>query len=128
MPKKIFLVNDSKIVRNLVRSVVETRLDYIACAEADDGLEAVQRAREVKPDLVILDFCMPKMNGIEAAAILHEMFPKVPMILFTLHKDMVSEKRAKAAGIQSVVSKTDPIDTLLGEILNFVGIARSATA
>ena len=128
MPKRIFIVDDSKTVRQLVRTYLETRLEYIVCAEATDGLDAIQRAREVKPDLIVLDLCMPLMNGLEAAAILHDMLPKVPIILFTLHKDVVSEKRAQAVGIHAVVSKMDQIDVLLEEVLNFVGVVRTANA
>ena len=128
MPKRIFIVDDSKTVRQLVRTYLETRLEYIVCAEATDGLDAIQRAREVAPDLVVLDLCMPKMNGLEAAAILHDMLPKVPIILFTLHKDVVSKKRAQAVGIHAVVSKMDQIDVLLQEVLNFVGVVRTANA
>jgi two-component system, NarL family, nitrate/nitrite response regulator NarL len=128
VPKRIFIVDDCKTVRQLVRTHLETRLEYIVCAEATDGLDAIQRAREVKPDLIVLDLSMPLMNGLEAAAILHDMLPKVPIILFTLHKDVVSEKRARAVGIHAVVSKMDQIDVLLQEILNFVGVVRTATA
>ncbi len=128
MPKRIFIVDDSKTVRQLVRTYLETRLEYIVCAEATDGLDAIQRAREVKPDLIVLDLSMPLMNGLEAAAILHDMLPKVPIILFTLHKDVVSKKRAQAVGIHAVVSKMDQIDVLLQEVLNFVGVVRTANA
>ena len=92
MPKHIFIVDDSPLVRRLVRTCLEARLEHIDCAEAVNGMDAVQRAAEVKPDVIILDLCMPMMNGVEAAASLHRMFPKVPIILYTLHKDMVPEK------------------------------------
>jgi len=128
MPKQIFIVDDSRIVRRLVRNYVESRLDYIVCTEAEDGLEAVGRAGEVKPDLILLDLVMPRMNGLEAAAALHSMLPKVPIILFTLHEGVVSKRQAQAAGIRAVVSKTDRMDNLIEEILNFVGVARAATA
>jgi DNA-binding NarL/FixJ family response regulator len=128
VPKLIFIVDDSAVVRRLVRDYLESRLEYVVCSEAGDGLEAIQQARESRPDLVVLDFCMPKINGMEAAAALHKMFPRVPMILYTLHKDIVPEKLAKAAGIRAVVSKLDPFDILLGEVLNFVGVARAASA
>jgi two-component system nitrate/nitrite response regulator NarL len=128
MPKRIFIVDDSKIVRQLVRTYVETRLAQVDCAEAVNGLDAIQHVSEVKPDLIVLDLSMPIMNGLETAAILHDMLPGVPIILFTLHKDVVSEKRAQAVGIRAVISKMDQIDILLEEIANFVGAAKSATA
>src|SRR5579871_4058490 len=112
MAKRILIVDDSKVLRQLVRTYLENRLDYIACAEAADGVEAVEQAQEVAPDLVIVDFCMPRLNGIEAAAILHRIFPKVPIILYTLHKEIIGKAHTQAAGIRSVVSKIDPVDVL----------------
>jgi CheY-like chemotaxis protein len=128
MLKRILIVDDSKIVRQLVRTYVETRLDYIVCEEAVDGPHAIQRAEGVRVDLIVLDLCMPIMNGLEAAAILHGRFPRLPIILYTLHKEVVSEKSARAVGIRALVSKTDSVDVLLEEILNFVGIVKAATA
>ena len=128
MTKRIFIVDDSKIVRQLVRTYLENRLEFVACSEAVDGLDAVQRAREIGPDLIVLDLSMPMMNGLEAAAILHDMMPRVPIILYTLHKDIVSERRAHSVGIRAVVSKTDQIEVLLEEVQNYVGVARTATA
>jgi CheY-like chemotaxis protein len=128
MPQRIFIVDDSKPVRKLVRTYLEDRLEYIDCAEAVDGLDAIHRAREVAPDLIVLDLSMPLMDGLEASAILHDMLPKVPIILFTLHKEIVSEKRAQAFGIRKVVSKMDHLDVLLDEILKYVGIVKAATA
>jgi CheY-like chemotaxis protein len=128
MPKRIFIVDDNQAVRRLVRFYLESQLEYVVCEEAVDGLDAIKRAIEVQPDLILLDFCMPGRNGVEAATTLHGMLPRVPIILYTLHKDIVSKERAQSAGIHSVISKSDPLDVLLGEILNFVGVARSASA
>jgi two-component system, NarL family, response regulator FusR len=128
MPKRIFIVDDSKTVRKLVRTYLESRLEHIDCAEATDGLDAIHRAREVAPDLIVLDLSMPLLNGLEAGAILHDMLPKVPIILFTVHQEIISEKRAQDFGIRKVVSKMDHIDVLLDEILKYVGVAKAATA
>jgi CheY-like chemotaxis protein len=128
MFKRILIADDSKIVRQFVRTRVETRSDQLICAEAVDGLDAIRVAEEIKPDVIVIDLCMPKMDGLQAAAVMHGMLPRVPIILYTLHKEIVSEKRAQAAGIRAVVSKMDEIDVLLGKIQNFVGAAKSATA
>jgi DNA-binding NarL/FixJ family response regulator len=128
MPKKIFIIDDSKIVRELVRRYLESRLECIVCSEAADGLDAIDHAREVDPDLIILDISMPRLNGLDAAVILHEMLPRVPIILYTLHKSIVSPKRSQAACIRAVVSKSDPIDVLVGEVANYASVARTATA
>ncbi len=128
MPKRIFLVDDSKVVRQVVRTFLESRLDYIDCSEAVDGLDAIHRAEEVKPDLILIDLCMPLMNGLEAAASLHGKMPKVPIILFTLHKGIVSEARAKAAGIRAVISKSDQLEILQEEVLKHVGVVKAVSA
>jgi CheY-like chemotaxis protein len=128
MPKRILIVDDSKIVRQFVRTRVESRSEQLVCAEAVDGLDGIRVAGEINPDVIVIDLCMPKMDGLQAAAVMHGMLPRVPIILYTLHKEIVSEKRAQAAGIRAVVSKMDQIDVLLGKIQNFVGASKSATA
>lgn len=128
MRKRIFIVDDSKIMRQTVRTQLEASLEQITCAEATDGMDAIQHIREVQPDLVILDLCMPVLNGLETAAALHNISPKLPIILYTLHKDIVSERRVQAAGICEVVSKTDQIDVLVEAILKHMDVPRTVSA
>jgi CheY-like chemotaxis protein len=124
MPKTILIADDSQVVRQIVRAHLESRLDQVVCAEATDGLDAIECVRRVKPELIVLDVSMPIMNGLDAAPILHGIVPDVPIILFTLHKDVVPEKRAKAAGICAVVSKIDQIEVLVDQILNLSTFVR----
>ncbi len=128
MPKRILIVDDSTIVREVVRTCLEARLEHVVCSEAVNGLDAIHRAEVVGPDLIVLDLSMPMMSGLEAAAILREMLPRVPIILFTLHKDPVIERNAQAVGICAVVSKMDQIDALLEQVLNFAEFTKVATA
>jgi CheY-like chemotaxis protein len=118
MPKTILIADDSQMVRQTVRSHLESRLDQVICAEATDGLDAIEYVRRVKPELIVLDVSMPVMNGLEAAPILHSIVPEAPIILFTLHKDLVPEEEAKAVGICAVVSKIDLIEVLVDQILS----------
>ena len=74
-------------------------------AEAEDGVKAVTHVRKYKPDLIVLDLAMPNMNGLQAAPILRQLLPAVPIVLFTLHVGSVLEKEAKAAGVTSVLAK-----------------------
>ena len=127
MSKRAFIVDDNKIVPQLVRASLENRLEHIDCVEAADGLEAIECAPELKPDVIVLDLCMPVMNGLEAAAALHRLLPRVPIILYTLHKDIVPESCVHALGIRAVVSKTDQIGVLLEQILRFSGLANAAS-
>jgi DNA-binding NarL/FixJ family response regulator len=125
MLKSILIVDDSQAVRLLVRSYLELNLDQVACTEAINGRDAIEHVREVKPDVIILDLSMPIMNGLDAAPVLHIMAPLAPIILFTLHKDVVSEKQAIAIGIRAVVSKMDQIEVLLNHIVHLTPIVRS---
>src|SRR6266853_1654664 len=114
MPKSILIVDDSPQIRKLVRTYFDRQTDVQICGEAVDGLDAIEKATELHPDLIILDESMPRMDGLQAARILHSMAIGSPIILFTLHAETISSEDASEAGIASIVSKTDGI-TNLGE-------------
>ncbi len=114
MPKSILIVDDSPQIRKLVRTYFDRETDFQICGEAIDGLDAIEKATELHPDLIILDESMPRMDGLKAARILHSMAIAAPIILFTLHAETISSEDASEAGIASIVSKTDGI-TELGE-------------
>ena len=114
MPKSILIVDDSPQIRKLVRTYFDRQADFQVCGEAVDGLDAIEKATELHPDLIILDESMPRMDGLKAARILHSMAIAAPIILFTLHAETISSEDASHAGIASIVSKTDGI-TELGE-------------
>jgi chemotaxis response regulator CheB len=95
--KCILIVDDSAVMRRAIRLFLQSRPGLEVCGEAVDGIEAIAKAEELKPDLIVLDFSMPKMNGLEAAAALQKIMPTVPIILYTFHKDAVSSDRAHHA-------------------------------
>jgi DNA-binding NarL/FixJ family response regulator len=103
----ILVVDDNPSIRFLLRVLVESRTSFEVCGEAGHGLEAVERAKELHPDLVILDLSMPVMNGAEAAVILKKTMPKMKIILFTMHADNVGKALAAAVGIDLTLSKSD---------------------
>jgi two-component system vancomycin resistance associated response regulator VraR len=112
MPKSILIVDDSPQIRRLVRTYFDRRTDFQICGEAVDGLDAIEKATELHPDLIILDESMPRMDGLEAARILRSMAVAAPIILFTLHAAAISVEDACEAGIASIVSKTAGISEL----------------
>jgi DNA-binding NarL/FixJ family response regulator len=114
MPKSILIVDDSPQIRKMVRTYFDQQADFQICGEAVDGLDAIEKATELHPDLIILDESMPRMDGLKAARILHSMAIQAPIILFTLHAETISSDDVSGAGIASIVSKTDGI-TELGE-------------
>ena len=113
MPKCILIVDDHEHTRKLIRNFLEG-LDGFVCGEAVDGLDALQKVASLNPDLMVLDFQMPRMNGLEAARVLmlNQMLPTVPIILFTIHKDVLRPADMAALGIKVVMSKMDGLDVL----------------
>ena len=116
MPKRILLVDDNSLTRSLIRTFLETQAHVEVCGEASDGTEGLEKGLELKPDLVVMDFSMPRVNGLQAAFMLHKIAPDIPIILFTLFKDGILDRLAQAAGVASVVSKSDELTFLADEV------------
>ena len=111
MPQSILIVDDSAIVRGIIRSFLEPR-GYSVCGEASDGLEAIEKAKALKPDLIVLDLQMPRMNGVEAASALKSIMPTVPIIMFTMFSEAVTKSIGESVHVDLVVSKPDGIGKL----------------
>jgi DNA-binding NarL/FixJ family response regulator len=116
MPKRIFVVDDNAPIRGLVREFIEVRPRFEIFGEAADGVEGVQKGRELKPELIVLDFLMPRINSLQAALILREIAPHTPIILFTFYKGAIPRDLAQAAGVASILSKADQLTTLADEV------------
>jgi DNA-binding NarL/FixJ family response regulator len=106
MAKQILLVDDSPMVRRMVRTSVEAKTDWQICGEAENGAEAVQMVDELKPDLVVLDLSMPVMNGLEAARQIAVMAPDTALLMYTMQESSQLLKEAEKAGINEVISKS----------------------
>jgi DNA-binding NarL/FixJ family response regulator len=109
MPLKILIVDDSSPIRHLLRFFIEHNTDWEVCGEAENGLIAVGKVAELKPNAVILDLSMPVMNGLEAAREISLLNPSVQMVMFTMHTNEQLRKDAEAVGIKDVISKADTI-------------------
>ena len=82
MPNSVLIVDDSYAVRQVMRDFFETMTDCRIVGEAADGAEAIHQASELKPDLILLDFSMPELNGIETASILKKMLPHAHICIY----------------------------------------------
>jgi DNA-binding NarL/FixJ family response regulator len=107
MPKSILIVDDSPVVRTATRHFLESQTPYEVCGEAVDGLDAIEKARHLSPDLIILDLQMPRMNGLLAASELRKLNITAPIILFTMYADAVHPADVATAGITAVINKAD---------------------
>jgi DNA-binding NarL/FixJ family response regulator len=113
MPKKLLIADDNQLVRQTIKNVLAGRTDVAVCGEAVNGLEAVEKARTLRPDLVLLDFAMPKMNGAETASVLKMTMPDVHIILFTMYSENIGSYLTSAIGIDAVLSKPDGMTALV---------------
>jgi DNA-binding NarL/FixJ family response regulator len=103
--KKILLADDNALARKILRSFLETQTQFTVCGEAINGLDAVEKARTLGPDLIVMDWSMPVMNGIEAGSVLKAMLPKVPIVIYTSHDCSMIEPGAFAVGVRAVIQK-----------------------
>ena len=115
MAKRIMVVDDNPAIRRALKNILEFTPGWEVCGEAADGRDGIEKAKMLSPDLIVLDLSMPVMNGLEAARILHEIMPSVPLILCSLHTDRVLQREATAAGITTVFSKAENMQTLISK-------------
>lgn len=113
MGKRILIVDDGAEVRQVLRAILEARTDYEICGEAANGVEAVGKALELKPDLLLLDVAMPMLNGVEVASVLAGAMPDLPIVIYTMYSEMLGLSLATAVGAKAVISKADGIGKLL---------------
>jgi two-component system response regulator YesN len=111
----VLIVDAYAGVRKALRGLLETQLRSVVCIEAVNGLDAIAKTEVSCPDLVILDLCMPKMNGFEAATVLQKTMPQVPLFLFTSHDKREVESQAASVGIRAVFSKYTGINALVAQ-------------
>jgi DNA-binding NarL/FixJ family response regulator len=104
MAARILVVDDFQKIRSGVRSLLMSESVEI-CGEAENGREAIERVRELHPDLVILDIIMPVMNGIEAAHEIHRMSPSTKIVFFTIEDTPQAAAFARSIGVDGVVPK-----------------------
>jgi len=113
---RILIADDRESMRTAFRALIRSHPDWQICGEADDGRQAVAKAAELQPDLVVLDFKMPIANGIKAGSEISRAMPAVPIVMYTLYRTPELEVAAKLVGIRQVVAKVDGGKCLLNAI------------
>jgi DNA-binding NarL/FixJ family response regulator len=114
----VLIVDDHEAIRRTLRVRIEALPEFSVCGEAINGVDAVEKAQLLNPSLVILDFAMPEMNGLEAATALRFMLPQTKLYLLTAHTNRELELAARDAGIDAVYSKYDDLSVLFRRLKN----------
>ena len=117
---RILIVDDSQVVRRTLRVTLERHDDWQVCGEAADGREGIEQAQKLVPDLVVLDFSMPVMNGVEATRELTRLLPSLPILMFTNYGIDYLHQEALSAGARAVLSKSDSVQSLLSTIQSVI--------
>ena len=112
----ILIVDDSPAIRGAIRSRFVGCSGLVVCGEAADGLDAIEKARTLKPDLIVLDISMPRLNGVEAASILKGLLPDVRILAFTMYAEALENSLAAAVGIDAVLSKPEGITQVVDRV------------
>ena len=115
MSRSVLIADDSASMRRSVRFLLERHRTELRISEAVDGADAIEKARGTKPDLILLDLAMPRLNGVEVASILKVILPKTPIILFTMHTDLHADSLSPFINVD-FVSKVDGVSRLLERI------------
>ena len=113
-PLRILVVDDHSAVRRSIRVLLEMRPEWLVCGEAADGIEAIEKAKELAPDLILMDISMPRMDGAAASKVIRQQAPHTEVILVSQNDPPVVDKVAKQTGaVGSVAKATLARDLLL---------------
>ena len=104
----VLIVDDNPMARHVIRVLFESDLAFHVCGEAENGLEGLEKAVELRPGLIIMDLAMPVMNGLDAAREINRAMPTVAIVLFTAYGNFQKVELLLSSGISALVDKGEP--------------------
>ncbi|HTS11822.1 MAG TPA: response regulator transcription factor [Candidatus Limnocylindrales bacterium] len=110
---RILLADDHEAVRRGIRELLETQEGWKVCGEAENGQEAIDKAKALKPDVVILDISMPVLSGFGAAKVIRARLPEIPILVYSMYRSEAFVDEARRIGLNGYVSKSQDGPTLL---------------
>lgn len=113
---RVLIADDHEVIRRGVRTILQSRANVEVCGEAVNGSEAVQKAEELHPDVVVLDLTMPIMGGFEAAMEIRKRLPDLPVLFYSIHEGVQLISEARRIGVQGFVCKSRLAKQLLEAI------------
>lgn len=118
---KVLLCDDSALTRAGVRMLLEMQQDFEVVAEAEDGLQAVALTRETRPDVVLMDLKMPKLDGVEATSRIKEELPETQVVILTTYETDADIHRAMTKGAKGYLLKEAPIQEIYAAVRSAAG-------
>jgi DNA-binding NarL/FixJ family response regulator len=113
---RVLIADDHAVVREGLRLLLETQSDIIVVGEAGDGIEALEQTRKLKPDVVLLDIAMPRMNGLEAVSLIHEAVPDSRIVVLSMYEKEAYAHQVLQAGAYGYILKGEPSSDLLAAV------------
>lgn len=107
MTTRILIVDDSPLVRQRLRDMLQQHSQWMVCGEAANGRDALEKAQITNPDVIVLDFLMPGMDGLQTAREIGKLLPSIPILMFTMHLSRQLVEEARNVGIRGAVAKSD---------------------
>ena len=123
---EILIADDHEVFRRTLRGLVESRSDWRVCGEAGDGIEAIEKVRELRPDIVLMDINMPRMDGLEATRIIRRDIPGSKVIIVTQNHASIAREQARSVHAEGSITKSDLAQDLFPAIEKVFGEAKSA--
>ena len=118
----VLIVDDYPAVRSAIRAGLERYSGFFICGEAVDGVDAIEKATKLKPDLILLDLSMPRMNGMEAAPALKRLMPHVLIVAFSMSVELLGKPLPSTVGIDAVIDKLAGIGKVVECARNLLGV------
>src|SRR5215467_5694042 len=119
---KILIADDHELFRRTLRGFIENNPNWRVCGEAGDGVEAIEKARMLNPDIVLMDINMPRMDGLEATRVLRRELPACKVVIVTQNHASIARQQAVSVDANASITKADlardlrpTIETVLGK-------------
>jgi len=125
---RILLVDDTEVVRRGLRSLLASRANWLVCGEAVDGLDALEKAKTLRPDVVLMDISMPRMNGLDATRIIRRELPETKVVIVSQNEGPIIHRHAQEVDAAASIAKINVFQDLLPTLDRLAGDQYTSSA